>query len=170
MSEISRNLLSYKAVFPRWLMALLIGGSLVGGIVPLPIYPSSIGIMMEPLMMEPPSKAMAPKPAPQVGSTNSSGRAPASAEPTPPQEEAIELGAVRGNSDLAQKVVAFGINFCIAAATLSALILLVSVPIFLFSSDQKRVIRAGGLVKTTLGFFIGSATAIIATISFSNIL
>ena len=66
-------------------------------------------------------------------------------------------------------IILFGIVFCIASGAISAIVLLMSLPIFLFSSNSIRVSRAGGLVKTTLGFFLGSASAIVVTISFAKI-
>lgn len=164
MSDISRNILFYEAVFPRWLMALLIGGSLVAGTVLTFIESSDLK------MAAPPPPIVAQMPAPKAIPPQSSGREPASVEPMLPKSGAEENEASPTNAELAQKVVSFGIAFCVAAGTISALILLVSVPVFLFSSNERRIARAGGLVKTTLGFFVGSAGALIATISFSKVL
>ena len=64
-------------------------------------------------------------------------------------------------------IMQFGMMFCALAAILSALVLLLALPIFLLSDNEKRVVRAGSLVKTTLGFFVGSGGILIGTISFA---
>jgi hypothetical protein len=56
--------------------------------------------------------------------------------------------------------------FCAAAFAVSFLILLACLPIYLFSKDKERIKRAGGLVKTSLGFIVTSAGGILATFSF----
>ena len=70
--------------------------------------------------------------------------------------------------DVSSVVVNFGLTFCFIVVIISLLILFICLPIFLFSSDEDRVFRAGGLVKTTLGFFITGSSAIMATISFKG--
>lgn len=149
MPEISRNLLAYKAVMPRWFVVLLIVGSLLAG---LSLF--SLKFQNAELAMSPPTIST-PHP--------SNGRGPASVEPSlPPPESTSEVGGIAN-----KPAVFFGIAFCSVAAVISALVLFISFPVFLFSSNAERVARAGGLVKTTLGFFVGSAGAIIATISFA---
>ena len=50
-------------------------------------------------------------------------------------------------------------SLVIAGAFLaSAITFLLSLPIFLFSSNQERSHNAGELVKTTLAFFVGALT------------
>ncbi len=53
--------------------------------------------------------------------------------------------------------------FCLSISTL---ILSISLPIYLFSSDEMKCQKAGGLVKTTLGFIIASGAGLISTLSF----
>ena len=62
----------------------------------------------------------------------------------------------------------FGIVFSSLAAIVSTLVLFLTLPIYLYSSNQQRVARAGGLIKTTLGFLLGSSTTILATVSFAS--
>lgn len=152
MVEISRNLLSYSAVMPRWFIALLTAGGLLVSVSMLmlenlPAYRQQSA----PIVGIPPAK---------------SGRGPASVEPSVPSSQAPEFNLANITN---KPVIAFGIAFCSVAAVISALVLLISLPVFLFSSNAERVKRAGGLVKTTLGFFIGSSGAIIATISFAPV-
>lgn len=138
MEAISRNLRSYKAVMPRWFVVVLLGGALLAGAV---FFLTGTGSKEAGLPPEILLKTDAPA---QPQSTAML------------QPEAIN------------PVIKFGIIFCWIAAAISTLVLLISFPVFLFSSDAGRVARAGGLVKTTLGFFIGSAGAILATISLTH--
>lgn len=148
MVEISRNLMSYSAVMPRWFIALLTVGGILAGASMLMLEGMNILASQSAQIIEIPQAE--------------NGRGPASVEPS----EALAFSA----DGIANKpVVFFGIAFCSVAATISFLVLLISLPVFLFSSNAERVARAGGLVKTTLGFFVGSAGTIIATISFAPI-
>jgi len=151
MAEISRNLLAYKAVMPRWFVALLVAGGLLAG--------SSLYFFR----VESPQMVMAPS---ASIPSEQKGRGPASVEPSEPSPPVSKFSA----GGIANKpAIFFGIAFCSVAAAISVFVLLISLPVFLFSSNAERVARAGGLVKTTLGFFVGSAGTIIATISFAPI-
>lgn len=56
--------------------------------------------------------------------------------------------------------------FCGGAFGVSLLVLVICLPLYLFSTDKGRIRRAGGLVKTSLGFIVTSAAGILATYSF----
>lgn len=58
--------------------------------------------------------------------------------------------------------------FCLGAALISGLVLFVSLPVYLFANSTARTRRAGGLVRTTLGFFVTSAAGLLGTISFAG--
>lgn len=140
MEAISRNLKSYKAVMPRWFVALLLGGVLLAGVGFFLTGPSSKETALPPIVRQTPPDA-------------------------PAQPQSTEV--MRSSTDI-NPAIKVGIIFCWISAAISALVLLVSFPVFLFSSDVGRVTRAGGLVKTTLAFFIGSAGTILATISLAH--
>ncbi len=149
MVEISRNLLFYSAVMPRWFIALLTAGGLLVSV-------SMLTFENLPTFHQ----------ADVIINLSKSGRDPASVVQSVPSSQAPESYLANITN---KPAIAFGIAFCSVAAVISALVLLISLPVFLFSSNAERVKRAGGLVKTTLGFFIGSSGAIIATISFAPV-
>jgi len=146
MTGINRNFLAYKAAMPRWLIVLLVVGSLAITAL-LYIGWNSVTTLSSVNKL---SKALPP----------TSQQGAGSAEPS--------LVADLLNYIKAEPAMSLGIAFCSVTTTISALILLISLPIFLFSKDKARVTRAGGLVKTTLGFFVGGAGTIVATISFAS--
>lgn len=65
-----------------------------------------------------------------------------------------------------EMVVPFAIIVSSICLAISILILFVCTPIYLFSENLERSKKAGGLVKTTLGFIIASGTVVIGTLSF----
>ena len=95
------------------------------------------------------------------------GRSPASPEPppvlAPPADPALWIRVLSG----ASPPVAFAMvvsSFCLF---LSTLILIVVLPIYLFSQNVERSRKAGGLVKTTLGFIVAAGGGVIGTLSFA---
>jgi hypothetical protein len=68
--------------------------------------------------------------------------------------------------------VAVAILFAIVVSTfcllVSLLVLLVCLPIYLWSSNEKRSVKAGGLVKSSLGFIIASGAGVLATLGFTT--
>ncbi len=54
-------------------------------------------------------------------------------------------------------------TFCL---TMTTIVLVFALPIYLFSADRERSRKAGGLVKTAFGFLIASGSAVIGTLSF----
>ena len=46
------------------------------------------------------------------------------------------------------------------------LVLLVTLPVYLIAEDEKRINRAGGIVKTALGFFVTIGVTLAGTLSF----
>lgn len=90
--------------------------------------------------------------------------APASSEY---QDNVLRLSAkVHGEDSGKNLVTLFAAIFSGSCFIMSVSILLTSLPIYLFSSDPERVKRAGGLVKSTLGFILGSGGAVATTLSF----
>ena len=131
MTGINRNLLAYKAVMPRWLIVLLVVGSLA---ITALLYIGWNSVTTLSAVNEF-SKALPPTSQPGASSAE------------------FSLVADLVSYIKAEPAVLLGIAFCSVTTIISALILLISLPIFLFSKDKGRVTRAGGLVKTTLGFF-----------------
>jgi hypothetical protein len=62
--------------------------------------------------------------------------------------------------------VAFAIMVSSFCLFVSALMLVVLLPIYLFSQDTDRIPQGGGLVKTTLGFIVTAGGGVIGTLSF----
>nr|WP_321396828.1 hypothetical protein [uncultured Desulfobacter sp.] len=60
----------------------------------------------------------------------------------------------------------FAMIFSTGCFGVSVLILLVSIPVYIFSSDTNKSKRAGGLAKTCMQFLFGSGAAVLATLSF----
>lgn len=82
--------------------------------------------------------------------SNDAGRGPAS----------VETGF------LELTVQQFAMTFCAGCFLISVLILVATIPIYIFSNDSIKSERAGGLAKTCLQFVVGSGAAVLATLSF----
>ena len=143
MVSVSRNLITYNAVFPLWLKIIL-GISFLATLAIFFVLKTQFETELSSLSYDP--------------ITN---HAPTAAESEKPL--AVEILRYIASTPPAAL---FGIAFCSLSALISLAVLIVSLPVFLFASTSERVARAAGLVKTTLGFFIGSSSAILATISF----
>jgi hypothetical protein len=63
-------------------------------------------------------------------------------------------------------VVAFAILVCSFCLGIAALVLFIALPIYLLAEDPARVRRAGGILKTTLGFILASGAGVIGTLGF----
>jgi hypothetical protein len=167
MAEISRNLLAYKASMPRWFVVLLVAGGLLAGssLYFLKFNNHQVKITEPNDSMQYSGRvgdqALLKKSAlPPTTESNGADRT----INEPPESQSV-LKFIE-NYIVTKPIASFGIVFCCVSAAISALVLLISLPVFLFSSNVERVARAAGLVKTTIGFFVGSAGTMLATISF----
>lgn len=60
----------------------------------------------------------------------------------------------------------FAMIFSVGCFIVSVLILLLTIPVYIFSGDTNKSMKAGGLAKTCLQFLFASGTAVLATLSF----
>ena len=82
--------------------------------------------------------------------------------PVPPADPRLWIDWLQGSSPpIAFAMVVSSFCLCVSSLTLAVVL-----PIYLFSKDEGRVQRAGGLVKTTLGFVVAAGTGVIGTLSF----
>ncbi|MCG9761171.1 MULTISPECIES: hypothetical protein [Pseudoalteromonas] len=65
-----------------------------------------------------------------------------------------------------QQVFELAMAISIFSLAISTLILIISLPLYLFSNDSDRAKKAGKLTNTSFGFIIASGTAVIGTLSF----
>lgn len=68
--------------------------------------------------------------------------------------------------DASRMIVVFAIAVSVFCLSISAIVLFVSLPIFLLTTDTVREQKTADLVKTSLGFIVASGTGVIATLGF----
>ncbi len=77
----------------------------------------------------------------------------------------IERYSVETN--LKEKVIFFAMAVSAFCLCISFLVLIVSLPIYFWSEDNDRSIKAGKLVKSSFGFIVASGGAVVGTLSFA---